>query len=177
MNCKIYDQNSSFHIKMLNKPQLFHIIWYYHGLFFFQTKYPRTQNELHCSLNLWVPHGISARFFCVFFLMLLLRVVQILAGFLGQIERLCGIVSSGVQFLFWLIFLVFSIVPFYTKIILKVSSFLKHVTGYDKQLILVDVYAKFMGQINIQEHEKNRRKQTMHAIGHWVLKCEILWKK
>lgn len=79
-----------------------------------------------------MSHGVSARFFCVFFLMLLLCVVQILAGFLGQIERLCGIVSSGVQFLFWLIFLVFSIVPFYTKIILKVSSFLKHVTGYDK---------------------------------------------
>ena len=176
MNCKIYDQNSSFHIKMLNKPQLFHIIWYYHGLFFSNKISADTKWIALLIKFVSAPRYFRAFLLCVF-LMLLLCVVQILAGFLGQIERLCGIVSSGVQFLFWLIFLVFSIVPFYTKIILKVSSFLKHITGYDKQLILVDVYAKFMGQINIQEHEKNRRKQTMHAIGHWVLKCEILWKK
>ncbi|XP_062590611.1 multidrug resistance-associated protein 1-like isoform X1 [Saccostrea cucullata] len=42
-----------------------------------------------------------------------------LAGFLSQIERLCGIVSSGIQFVFWLILLSLSVVPFYSNIMQK----------------------------------------------------------
>ena len=46
--------------------------------------------------------------------------VQLLALFLTVMERRKGFITSGVQFMFWLLLAITQIVPFYTLIELKV---------------------------------------------------------
>lgn len=65
----------------------------------------------------------------------------VLAGILSQVERLCGIVSSGIQFLFWMMLLVFNIVPFYSKIIIK---------EYDKDLFKFIIFYLYFAAILCQ---------------------------
>ena len=49
-------------------------------------------------------------------------IFQLLVALLVQLERLRGVITSGILFVFWLLMSLGGIIPFYTLIIQEVNS-------------------------------------------------------